>query len=110
MPNYSAYDVVLIRYPFTESFESKVRPAVVISTPHVSKDIFIIPLTSKTDSLLPGEFVLENWNSAGLNVVTAVKRGIYTVHEKLVIKKVGSLSEKDAEALKTSLTSWIEMS
>jgi len=91
MPNYSAND------------------AVIISTPHVSKDIFIIPLTSKTDALLPGEFVLEDWNSVGLNVVTAVKRGIFTVHEKLVIKKVGSLSEKDAEALKTSLSSWIEI-
>jgi mRNA interferase MazF len=110
MPNYFANDVVLIRYPFSESSESKVRPAIIINAPHISKDIFIVPLTSKTNALLPGEFVIEDWSSAGLNVVTAVKRGIYTVHEKLVIKKVGSLSEKDAEALKISLTSWIEMS
>ena len=110
MPNYSANEVVLIRYPFTESLESKIRPAIVISAPHISKDIIIVPLTSKTGDLLPGEFVIEEWKSAGLNVITAVKRGIYTVHEKLVIKKVGSLSKKDAATLRTSLSSWIKMS
>ena len=81
MQNYSANDVVLIRYPFTGSLEAKVRPAIVISAPHISKDIIIVPLTSKTGDLLPGEFVMEEWKSAGLNVVTAVKRVIYTVNE-----------------------------
>lgn len=59
---------------------------------------------------MPGEFIIEEWKSAGLNVITAVKRGIYTVHENLVIKKVGSLSKIDAASLKTSLSSWIEIS
>ena len=44
MPNYSANNVVLISYPFTKTSESKVRPAIIISTPHISKDIFIVPL------------------------------------------------------------------
>jgi len=43
-------------------------------------------------------------------VVTAVKRGIYTVHEKLILKEVGTLSKKDTASLKTSLASWIEIS
>ncbi|MHC5936512.1 hypothetical protein [Nostoc sp.] len=45
-----------------------VRPAVVVSAPHVSQDILITPLTSKTGALLEGEFVLSEWASAGLNV------------------------------------------
>ena len=76
MQNYSKNDVILVRYPFADLSNSKVRPAVVINTPHISDDIFVVPLTSKTDSLLPGEFILTDWNSAGLNVITAVKRGI----------------------------------
>jgi len=64
MQNYSANDVVLIRYPFTGSLEAKLRPAIVINAPHISKDIIIVPLTSKTGDLLPGEFVMKEWKSA----------------------------------------------
>lgn len=42
---------------------------------------------------MAGEFVLSEWAAAGLNVVTAVKRGVYTVHEGLVIKVIGQLSK-----------------
>ncbi len=74
------HDVILVRYPFSDLSSSKVRPAVVVSTSH-SQDILITPLTSKTGSLLIGEFVLSEWSAAGLNVATAVKRGVYTMHE-----------------------------
>jgi len=107
MPSYSRHSIILVRYPFSDLSSSKVRPAVVVSGSHPSQDIFITPLTSKTSSLLPGEFILSDWATAGLNVTTAVKRGIYTVHESLVIKNVGSLSDKDAEQLEQSLKSWM---
>lgn len=46
---------------------------------------------------MAGEFVLSEWAAAGLNVVTTVKRGVYTVHEGLVIKVIGQLSKVDAD-------------
>ncbi len=80
MPNYSKNDdVILVRYPFSDLSNFKVRPAIVVNAKHISQDIFIVPLTSKTNSLLPGEFILVEWQAAGLNVPSAVKRGIYTV-------------------------------
>jgi mRNA interferase MazF len=66
-----------------------------------------VPLTSKTGSLLDGEFVLDDWAAAGLNVVTAVKRGIYTVNRSLVIKNVGKLGDVDIEKLEQSLRTWL---
>ena len=80
MPSSSKNDIILVRYPFSDLSDSKVRPAVVVSAPHVSQDIFIVPLTSKTASLLGGEFLLADWKAVGLNVPTAVKRG-YSVQE-----------------------------
>jgi len=74
MPNYSKHDVVVVRYPFSDLSSSKVRPAVAVSTLHPSQDILITPLTSKTGSLLAGEFVLSEWVAVGLNVATAVRR------------------------------------
>ena len=108
MLSYSKNDVILVRYPFSDLSNSKVRPAVVVSAPHVSQDIIITPLTSKTRMLLDGEFVLSGWLEAGLNTETAVKRGIYTVHGSLVVKSIGVLVKTDIEQLNLSLKYWLE--
>lgn len=103
MPSYSKNDVILVRYPFSDLSSSKVRPAVVVNAPHLSQDILIVPLTSKTESLLDGEFLLSDWSKAGLNVATVIKRGLYTVHENLIIKVISKLSDGDADNLEQSL-------
>lgn len=102
MPGYSKNEVVLVRYPFSDLSRAKVRPAVVVNAPHSSQDVLIVPLTSRTASLLAGEFVLAEWRQVGLNVETAVKRGIFTAHQKLILKSVGELSDVDAEKLEGS--------
>ena len=107
MASYSKNDVILVRYPFSDLSGSKVRPAVVVNAPHASKDVFIVPLTSKTASLLAGEFLLADWRAAGLNVPTAVKRGLYTVHRTLIVKTVGKLTPSDAKQVEHSLRDWL---
>ncbi len=97
MSSYSKHDVILVRYPFSDGSSSKVRPAVIVSTSHPSQDVFLTPLTSKTSSL---------WETAGLNVPTAVKRGVYTVHERLLIQGIGRLAQVDAQQLEQSLQTW----
>ena len=109
MPSYSKNDIILVRYPFSDLSAAKVRPAVVVSAPHVSQDNFIVPLTSKTVSLLAGEFVLADWMAGGLNVPTAVKRGLYT-HQTLIVKTVGRLTQGDAHQLQRSLWEWLGFS
>jgi mRNA interferase MazF len=42
-----------------------------------------------------------------LNVVTAVKRGIYTINISLVIKVVGRLDDVDIDKLEQSLRGWV---
>lgn len=107
MPSYSKNDVVLLRYPFSDLSEAKVRPAVVVNAPHVSQDVFVVPLTSRLIPLLEGEFVLAHWQTEGLNVPTAVKRGLYTVHQSLAAKTVGRLLEEDARHLELALRGWL---
>jgi hypothetical protein len=58
MPSYSKNEVILVRYHFSALSGVKVRSAIVANAPHVSQDVFIVPLTSRTTSLLTGEFVL----------------------------------------------------
>ena len=109
MSSYSRGEVVLVRYPFSDLSGSKVRPAVIVSAPHSSRDVFILPLTSKTTSLLAGEFVPAGWSKAGLNVETAVKRGVYTVDQNLVAQSLGKLSDSDLEDLSDTLRQWLDL-
>lgn len=107
MPNSSRPEVVLIRYPFSNLSSAKVRPAIVVNATHISQDVIIVPLTSRVTNLLPGEFVLQHWQQAGLNVPTAVKRGLYTVEESLIVKTVGQLAPDDEQTLDQSLRDWL---
>ncbi|HYJ89488.1 MAG TPA: type II toxin-antitoxin system PemK/MazF family toxin [Pyrinomonadaceae bacterium] len=107
MPSCSKGDVVLVRYPFSDRSDFKVRPAVAVSTSHVSQDVFLVPLTSKIDSLLAGEFVLKDWKGAGLNIASAVKRGLLTIHQTLILKNIGKVSSEDAGELERSLRGWL---
>ena len=109
MPSCSKPEIVLVRYPFSDLTSAKVRPAVVVNAAHVSQDLFVIALTSKTNGLFPGEFVLTEWRKAGLNVETAVKRGIFTIKETLVRKRVGKLEDADAKQLENSLREWLDL-
>lgn len=109
MPNYSKYDVILVRYPFSDLSNSKVRPAVIVSSSHSSQDLLITPLTSKINALLAGEFILSEWSTAGLNVATAVKRGIYTIHQSLILKVIGQLALVDRNQIDASLRTWLDV-
>ena len=107
MPRCSKNEVVLVHYPFSNLSGSKVRPAIVVNAPHASQDVIIVPLTSRTAQLLAGEFALADWSKAGLNVPSAAKRGLYTVHQNLIVKSIGKLSDADANSLETSLRDWL---
>lgn len=109
MPSFSRNDVILVAYPFSDRTGVKVRPAVVVSAEHRSHDIIVVPLTSKTDRLLEGEFSLADWQGAGLNVASVVKRGLYTIHESLVIKIVGRLGSDDASRVDAALRRWLDL-
>ncbi|MFN0279715.1 MAG: type II toxin-antitoxin system PemK/MazF family toxin [Pyrinomonadaceae bacterium] len=109
MPNYSRNEIVLVRFPFSDLTKSKIRPAVVANPTHASRDLFLVSLTTKTSGLMAGEFVLSDWASAGLNVETAVKRGIFTIREDLILRSIGSLTQIDVEELARSLRFWLGM-
>lgn len=107
MASYSRNDVVLVLYPFADLTGAKIRPAIVVSSPHPSEDVSVVPLTSRTSALLPGEFLLSDWSLAGLNVPRAVKRGLYTVHGSLIAKTIGRLVANDSQRVDNSLREWL---
>jgi mRNA interferase MazF len=107
MASYSKNEVILVRYPYSDLTTSKVRPAAIVGMFSNSPDYLIVPLTSRTERLAEGEFLLADWRGAGLNLPTVVKRGIHTIHERLILKSVGGLMKVDAIELSQSLRKWL---
>lgn len=107
MPNCSKGDVVLIRFSYSKLGEGKIRAAVVVGASPEAPNVMLAPLTGKIAALTGGEFILGNWKEAGLNVESAIKRGIYTVHQSEIVQKVGTLTEADAQTLDSSLRTWL---
>lgn len=108
MPSFSRHEVILVRYPFSDLTSSKVRPAVVVGR-EFRGDLLVVPLTSRTSGMGNGEFILTDWGTAGLNVQSVVKRGIYTVNTSIVLKSIGLLVPADGERLDASLRIWLEL-
>ena len=94
MPNMTSYDrgdVVLASLPFSDLTGIKQRPAVVVSAPHPSVDLLLLPLTSQLEHLQPGEFALADWKAAGLLFPSAVKRGLFTLDKARINRCSGNL-------------------
>lgn len=107
MSNFLKNEIVLIKYPFSDLTVFKVRPAIIVSSDYPSNDVIIVPLTSRLIGRLPGEFSLAMWREAGLNVQSTVKRGFFTIDEKLVIQRIGKLHQTDFVELDKSIQCWL---
>jgi mRNA interferase MazF len=57
--------------------------------------------------MVEGEFSLADWRSAGLNMASVLKRGLFTVHESFVLKRFGTLGANDTNRVNESLRSWL---
>ena len=110
MPSTTSYnrgDVVLAVLPFSDLTGMKQRPAVVVSQPHPSVDLLLLPLTSQLEPLQPGEFVLADWKEAGLLFPSAVKRGLLTLDKERINRRLGHLSLSDEQSLDKALRYWL---
>ena len=107
MTNYDRGDVVLATLPFSDLTGIKQRPAVVVSAPHPSVDLLLLPLTSQLDHLQPGEFALADWKPAGLLFPSAVKRGLFTLDKTRINRRFGRLTTTDRERLDGALRLWL---
>ena len=107
MTSYDRGDVVLATLPFSDLTGIKKRPAVVVSAPHPSADLFLLPLTSQLENLQPGEFALVEWKGAGLLFPSVVKRGLFTLDKACINRRFGCLAVADQGKLDGALRLWL---
>ena len=92
-------DVVLVPFPFSDFSATKVRPAVVVSSGlyHNTKpDLILLAVTSQVAAATgPLDYVLSDWQKAGLRFPSACKPVLFTLDPARVLHHVGALAPAD---------------
>ena len=100
----SRNDVILLPIPFTDLTSRKVRPAIVVG--RKGTDLFLVPVSSVLSNT---DFLLQEWQGAGLNVPSGVKAQIATIEERLVVKIIGTVTAVDRQSLDERLRTWLQL-
>lgn len=95
---YKPYTVVLVPFPFTDSNQTKKRPAIVLShqehqvhTNHIT----LMMITSAKHSAWESDYLISNLRATGLTAPSVVRQKIFTLDVRLIIKSIGKIAEID---------------
>ncbi len=105
--DFEPFDVVVVPFPFTDKVGTKRRPAVVLSTTDFNSrhnQLALAMITSARQSDWPSDVHLDGWAEAGLNVPCRVRFKLFTLERDRIIKRTGSLSQHDRQAVQRVLS------
>ena len=94
-------EIVVVPFPFTDRQAEKRRPAVVLSAAEFNQQhgqSVLAMITSSDRDPWPSDVPLEDWRDANLTVPCRVRFKLFTLDHSLVLRRLGSLSERDGRA------------
>ncbi len=97
-----AFDVVVVPFPFTDSATAKRRPALVITHTAFnssSQHCVLAMITSAGQTSWPGDLPISNLDATGLTQPCCVRLKLFTLDQRLVLQRIGSLAAADQTAL-----------
>jgi mRNA interferase MazF len=97
--------MVVVPFPFSEKPGAKRRPALVLSARafnDAGHTVFAM-VTSKGHSPWPGDTGIGDLVAAGLRVPCLVRMKLFTLDNRLILKRMGTLAAKDAKAVADAL-------
>lgn len=113
MSQYRRGDVVLVLFPFADLSSRKQRPAVVVSGKlyhNTEPDIIIAAVTSRIrQPAAPTDYVLQDWEQAGLLSSSLVKASLATIEPQLVRYRIGRLTDADLAEIDHRLALALEL-
>jgi mRNA interferase MazF len=113
MTEYKRGDVVLVGFIFPDETGIKRRPAIIISSDvyHTGREEAIIAaITSRTDRVLVGDYIIDNWQGAGLLFPSVATSIIRTIKQNMIARKLGSMPPPDMGAINDRLRLVLELS
>ncbi len=103
---YKPYEIIAVPFPFTESQQTKRRPAVVLSSSAHQKETghcSLLMITSASNQGWSSDLNIQYLEAAGLSHDSVMRQKIFTIDSRLIVRKIGKLHAKDRQALNEKL-------
>ena len=94
---FERWDTVVVPFPFTDRAGSKRRPALVLSSNGFNGEGYTLlaMITTSREREWPGDTRIGSIDSAGLTVDCFVRLKLFTLDNRLVLRRLGTLGEDD---------------
>jgi len=110
---YKPFDVVVVPFPFTDLKEDKRRPALVLSDDknfnNHSGNCVLAMITSQNNPDWPLDTPIRSIRKSGLKAPSKVRMKLFTLDNRLIIKKIGQLSNKDQKRVVKALQNLLHL-
>jgi mRNA interferase MazF len=101
------FEIVVVPFPFTDKSAVKKRPALVLSTEDFNRQghSVLAMITTKSHAPWPGDCPIEDLQNAGLDLPCIIRPKLFTLDNRVILRKMGALSVKDTERARDLLRS-----
>jgi len=106
---FDSYEIVKVPFPFTDTKTTKVRPALILSSAKsfnakIGLSIMAMITSIQPDrDLWPSDITIEDIRLAGLPVPSIIRFKIFTLDHRLILGRLGRLSELDKKHVQDKL-------
>lgn len=105
---YEPFDVVVVPFPFTDSAQTKRRPALVLSDDtnfgnKIGHSILAM-ITSRKNAPWPLDCEIKSKKQSGLTAPSVVRMKLFTLDNRFILRKAGHLSKNDQKRVRQSLS------
>jgi len=106
MTSYKRGDIVLVSFIFSDETGAKQRPALIVSADtynNARQEIIISAITSRTDRILTGDYLVKYWKATGLLAPSVVTGIVRTIKQSMIVRKLGTMSSSDLKEIDKNL-------
>ena len=105
-------DVILVPFVFSDESGAKRRPALVLSSDKYHRnrqEMIISAITSNTERILYGDFLIREWKKAGLLRASVATGVIRTIKHAMVERKLGRVTPAIMEGINSQLRKALQL-
>ena len=106
---FKPFEIVVVPFPFTDRKADKRRPALILSYDKKfnkpSGHVVLAMITSQKNPDWPLDTLITGIRRTGLKAASKVRMKIFTLDSRLIVKKIGTLTDSDKKAVTRALQS-----
>ena len=106
---YKPFEVVVVPFPFTDRNADKRRPALILSDNikfnKPSGHAVLAMITSQKNPDWPLDTTIIDIHRTGLTAPSKIRMKLFTLDSRLIVKKIGTLTDSDKKAVEKALQS-----